>query len=55
MYAQLCAVTQYPESLVRETCFKSFLMDLGFGPGERLGVFIIVLDEGVDMGTQLND
>ena len=22
-------------------------MDLGFGPGERLGVFIIVLDEGV--------
>ena len=30
-------------------------MDLGFGPGERLGAFIIVPDEGVDMGTQLND
>jgi hypothetical protein len=26
---------EYPESLVRETCFKSFLVDLGFGPGER--------------------
>src|SRR5215510_3531730 len=38
----------------RETCFKSFLVDLGFGPGERVGAFIIVPDEGVDMGTQLN-
>src|SRR5262249_34680394 len=29
------------------------VVDLGFGPGERLGAFIIVPDEGVDMGTQL--
>jgi hypothetical protein len=27
------------------------VVDLGFGPGERLGAFIIVPDEGVDMGT----
>ena len=30
-------------------------MDLGFGPGERLGVFIVALDEAVDMGAQLSD
>jgi hypothetical protein len=44
-------VRTYPESLVRETCFEAFLVDLGFGPGERLGVFIIGLDEVVDVGA----
>ncbi len=30
-------------------------MYVGFGPGERVGDFIVGLDEGVDMGTQLGD
>ena len=31
------------------------MVDLGFGPGERLGAFIVGLDEVVDMGAQLGD
>jgi hypothetical protein len=30
-------------------------MDLGSGPGERLGVLVIGLDEGIDMSSQLGD
>jgi hypothetical protein len=30
-------------------------MDLGFGPGERLGVLMVGLDEAVDAGAQLSD
>ncbi len=37
------------------TCFEAFLVDLGFGPGEWFGVFIVGLDEGIDMGSQLCD
>ena len=30
-------------------------MHLGFGPDERLGVFIVVLDEGIDVIPELSD
>ena len=30
-------------------------MHFGFGPDERLGVFIVGLDGGVDMGAELGD
>ena len=42
----------YPESLIRETRLEAFLMNLGLGPHEWLGVGVIGGDEGVDMGHQ---
>ena len=33
----------------------SALVDLGFGPDERVGVFIVGLDEGVDVLAKLGD
>ena len=30
-------------------------MYVGFGPDERVGDFIVGLDEGVDVGTRLGD
>ena len=33
--------------------FDAALMHLGFGPDERLGVFIVVLDEGIDVIPEL--
>ena len=47
-----CTGSWYPESLIRETGFHSFLVNLGFGPRERLGVNIVGFDEGVDVGHQ---
>ncbi len=44
-----------PELLVRETCFEALLMDFGFGPGEGLGIFVIGLDEGIDVLLELFD
>ena len=40
---------------MRGTGFEALLVDLGFGPGERLGVFIVGLDEGVDVLAELLD
>lgn len=37
---------------MRETWLEAFLMDFGFGPDERLGGFVIVLDEGIDVGLE---
>ena len=34
---------------MRETWFEAFLMDLGFGPDERLGGFVVGPDEGFDV------
>jgi hypothetical protein len=48
-------VSSYPESLVRETCFEALLIDLGFGPCEGLGIFVIGLDEGIDALPELFD
>jgi hypothetical protein len=41
--------------LVRETCLEALLIDLGFGPGEGLGIFVIGLDEGIDVLPELFD
>jgi hypothetical protein len=30
-------------------------MDFGFGPGEGLGIFVIGLDEGIDVLPELFD
>jgi hypothetical protein len=34
---------------VRDTGFEALLMDLGFGPDERFGIFIVVGNEGIDV------
>ena len=35
--------------------FDAALVDLGFGPDERFGIFIVGLDEGVDVLAELGD
>src|SRR4029450_2594943 len=40
---------------MRETWFEAFLMDLGLGPGERGGIGVVGLDEGIDVLSQLLD
>ena len=40
---------------MRETWFETFLVDLGLGPGERRGISVVCLDEGVDVLPKLFD
>ena len=40
---------------MRESGFEAFLMDLGFGPGERSGIDIVGLHEGIDVRPELSD
>ena len=42
----------YPESLDRETWLHPLLMDDALGPDERSCVFVVVCDEGVDVGDE---
>ena len=45
-----------PESQITDTAsLDAALMDLGFGPDERPGVFVVGLDESIDMLPQLRD
>ena len=46
---------QYPGSLIGETCLEALLLDLGFGPDERLGGFVVGRNEGIDMLPELFD
>ena len=39
------SASSYSESLIRETGLEAFLMDLGFGPHEWLGVKIVGVDD----------
>jgi hypothetical protein len=41
--------------LVRETGFETLLMDFGFGPDERFGVGVVVINEGIDVLSELFD
>jgi hypothetical protein len=41
--------------LADTAAFDAALVDLGFGPDERFGIFIIGLDEGVDVLAELGD
>ena len=46
---------QYPESLIGETFLETLWVDLGFGPDERLGGFVVGINEGIDMLPELFD
>jgi hypothetical protein len=41
--------------LIGETRFEAFLMDLGFGPDEWLGVGIVGFNEVIDVVPELFD
>jgi len=44
----------YPDSEVGETRFETFLVDLGFAPGEGVGGLHIALDERIDVLPHLD-
>jgi hypothetical protein len=41
--------------LVRETRFETLLVDFGLGPDERFGIDVVVINEGIDVLSELFD